>query len=201
MRFMVLMLACVTAGGALAQPVDPQPDGIGIFFDEGATTWCHDATVGSQVTAYLCLTRASDTSGFNSWEATVESSVSNTLIGFALRGDALNTATPPEFVVSFGTPLPYSLSTVLMELTIDVIWEYSIALRVRPAGDPSGVENLPAYTTTLEPGVHKPLQYLWGWDENQVPLWSAAVNNPDCQDGPTTPAEDRSWSAVKALYR
>ena len=50
MRLTVVMLACLLAGGATAQPVDPQPDGIGIFFDEGATLWCHDATAGTQVT-------------------------------------------------------------------------------------------------------------------------------------------------------
>ena len=94
------------------------------------------------------------------------------------------------------------LSTVLMEITIDVIWEYSITMRVRPASSPSGPDNLPAYTTTLEPGNYRSLQYSWGWDPaTEVPLWSAAVNNPDCLAGPTTPAADTSWSAVKALYR
>lgn len=201
MRFSVLMLVCLLAGTAVAQPIDPGDNGIGIYFDETARVWCADATPGTQLTAYLCLTRATDTSGFLSWEATIQTSVTGTLVDFQLRGDATNTATAPEFVVEYGTPLPYALSTVLMEITIGVIWEYSIALRVAPASNPSGPDNLPAYTTSLEPTTYTSLQYLWGWDQNQVPHWSAAVNNPDCLTGPTVPEREVSWSAVKALYR
>jgi len=204
MRSCVLMLVCLLAGTAAADPIDPSADGIGIYFDEDARIWCADADVGTQVTAYLCLTNASDTSNFLGWEATIESSVSGTLTDFQLRGDAESTAPAPEFVVSFNTPLPYTQSTVLMDITIDVIWEYSIALRVKPASSPSGPDNLPAYKTTLEPSTYTSLQYLWGWDVvTEVPNWSAAVNNPDCltDDGPTVPVRDTTWSAVKALYR
>ncbi len=202
MRCSVLMLVCLLAGTAVAQPIDTSPNGIGIYFDDTARIWCADAGVGTQVAAYLCLTNASDTSGFVAWEATLESSVSGTLTDFQLRGEAENTATAPEFVVSFGTPLPYARSTVLLDITIDVIWEYSIALRVKPASSPSGPDNLPAYTTTLEPSTYTSLQYLWGWDPGtEIPLWSAAVNNPDCPDGPTVPARDTTWSAVKARDR
>ncbi|MCP4573021.1 MAG: hypothetical protein GY838_11760 [bacterium] len=201
MRICVLLLVCLLAGAAVAQPIDTDPNGISIYFDEGARVYCTDATVGTQITAYLCLTNASDTSGFLGWEAKLESSVSNTLIGFDLRGDATNTASAPEFVVEFGTPLPFSPSTVLMEITIDVVWEWSIALRVWPAESPSGAANLPSYTTTLEPSTHTSLQYLFGWNPDEVPNWSAAINNPGCVDLPSVPAEDTSWSSVKALYR
>ena len=201
----ILALILVLAGAttAMGQPIDPAPNGIGIFFETGGREWCATATPGTQIPAYLCLTRASDNSGFLSWEATIESSVTGTLAGFAIRGDGVNTATAPEFVVSFGTPLPYQQSTVLLDLTIDVIWEYSIALRVRPASDPSGVQNLPVYTTTAEPGVYKPLQYLWGWDGVATPNWLASVNDPSCgtDDGPSVPSDDATWSGVKALYR
>ena len=201
MRAIIAAVLLLGAGSAAAQPIDPQPDGIGIFFEEGGREWCATAAPGTQVTAYLCLTRASDTSGFLGWEARVESSVPEALAGFALRGDAVNTATAPEFVVSFGTPLPYQLSTVLVDLTIDVVWEWSIALRVWPASEPSGDVLLPSYTTTAEPAVHKPLQYLWGWDGNQDPLWLASINDPNCADGPSVPDRGTTWSGVKALYR
>lgn len=198
---LALVLVGATAAAAVAQPIDPQANGIGIFFEAGGREWCATAPAGTQVTAYLCLTRASDSSGFLGWEARVEASRPAALAGFAIRGDGVNAATAPEFVVSYGTPLPYQLSTVLMDITIDVVWEWSIALRVWPASVPSGTENLPAYTTTAEPAVHKPLQYLWGWDADQVPLWLASINDPACADGPSVPADGASWSAVKALYR
>lgn len=201
---MILALVLVCAGGAaVAQPIDTHPDGIGIFFETGGREYCATALAGTQVTAYLCLTRASDNSGFLSWEARIEASRPAALAGFAIRGDGVNAATAPEFVVSYGTPLPYALSTVLMEITIDVVWEWSIALRVWPASVPSGAENLPVYTTTAEPAVYKPVQYLWGWDANQEPLWLASLNDPSCDTvlGPSVPADGASWSAVKALYR
>lgn len=200
---LAMALVLVGATAALGQPIDTHPNGIGIFFETGGREFCATATPGTQVPAYLCLTRASDNSGFLSWEATIESSVTGSLAGFNIRGDGVNTATAPEFVVSYGTPLPYQQSTVLLDLTINVVWEWSIALRVRAASDPSGSENLPVYTTTAEPTVYKPLQYLWGWDAQQVPLWLASINDPSCStdDGPSVPADDASWSGVKALYR
>lgn len=197
---LALVLVCA-AGAAVAQPIDPQSDGIGIFFETGGREYCTTAPASTQVTAYLCLTRASDNSGFLSWEARIEASRPAALAGFAIRGDGINAATAPEFVVSYGTPLPYQQSTVLMDITVDVVWEWSIALRVWPASVPSGAEKLPVYTTTAEPAVYKPLQYLWGWDGNQDPLWLASINDPGCADGPSVPADGASWSAVKALYR
>lgn len=198
---LAVVCAVLLAGAASAQPIDTSPNGIGIYFDEGARQWCATATVGTQLAAYLCLTNASDTSDFLSWEASIQSSVSGTLAGFAVRGDGVNLSTAPDFVVSYGTPLPYQQSTVLMDITIDVIWEWSIALRVGPASTDSGGYNLPVYTTTAEPTVYRPLQYLWGWDSNEVPYWSASVNDPSCADGPSVPDEGTSWSGVKALYR
>lgn len=198
---LAVVLVGLAAAVAGAQPIDTSPDGVGIFFETGAREWCTTAAPGGQVAAYLCLTRASDTSGFLSWEARIECSRPEALAGFAIRGDGVNTATAPEFVVSYGTPLPYALSTVLLDITIDVVWEWSIALRVWPATVPSGTDNLPVYTTVAEPSVYKPLQYLWGWDAQHNPLWLASINDPNCADGPTVPAEADSWSGVKALYR
>lgn len=198
---LAVILVCTCAAAASAQPIDPQPNGIGIFFEPGAREYCATAVQGTQLTAYLCLTRASDNSGFLSWEARIEASRPAALAGFAIRGDGVNTSSAPDFAVSYGTPLPYQLSTVLLEITIDVVWEWSIALRAWHADSPSGSVNLPVYTTTLEPSVYKPLQYPWGWDGVAVPNWMASVNDPGCAGGPSVPADGASWSGVKALYR
>ena len=199
---LVVLFIALGASGAWGQPIDPSPDGVGIFFEEGGRVWCGSGAPGTQLTAYLCLTNASDTSDFIAWEARIESSVPAALAAFAIRGDGVNAATAPEFVVSYGTPLPYQRSTVLLDITLDVVWEWSIALRVWPASAPSGPANLPAYATTAEPAVFKPLQYLWGWEPStQIPAWLASVNDPGCPDGPSVPADGASWSGVKALYR
>ena len=194
----MIMLGMGTA--ALADPVDPDPNGIGIFFDEGAIdeSWCATGAVGSQLTAYLCLTRATDTSGFTNWEGRIESSVPVSLVGFAIRGDGTNSAVEPEFVVSYGTPLPYQLSTVLLEITVDVVWEWSIALRVWPATSPSGGEEVPAYATVSSAGAYETLGYSFGWDPvTKIPAWCASINDSHCLIAPSVPAEGASWGGIK----
>ena len=198
--FMILVMG--TAAGA--NPIDPDPDGIGIYFDEGAIdgSWCATGDPGTQVTAFLCLTRAADTSGFAAWEGRIESSIPSALVGFAIRGDGTNAAVAPEFVVSYGTPLPYQLSTVLLEITMDVVWEWPIGLRVWPAAVPSGSDELPAYATSALPGTYRTLGYSFGWNmATKVPNWCATVNDADCLNGPSVRTEGAAWGRVKALYR
>jgi|GEM_PF-3431542 len=198
-----MILSCVT-GAVFGAPVDPDPDGIGIYFSQAAdgTSWCTDAAVGSQLKAYVCLTRAVDTSGFTAWEARVECSVPEAVVGFDLRGGGVNAAVEPEFVVSFGTPLPYGISTVLLDITLDVVWEWSIALRLWPADAPSGPKPLPAYTTTALAGTYRTLGYSLGWDAaTMVPSWCAGINDDNCLTGPSVPADNASFGSIKALYR
>lgn len=199
------ILACVLltlSGAALGDPVDPDPNGIGVFFDEGGEVLCVDTAVGNQLTAYLCLTRAADQTGFTAWEGRLEASAPNVLVDFTLRGDATNAATEPEFVVSLGTPLPYQLSTVLLEMTVEASWEWAISLRVWPASSPRGIANLPAYETAGNPGVFTALQYPLGWDEDtEVPNWGAGINNDNCPGGPLVATEGQTWGTLKALYR
>ena len=204
MKWLTTLLVMVLVGPVLADPVDPDPNGVGIFFDPGAIdqSWCATAAEGSQVTAYLCLTRASDPSGLTAWEASIEASVGSALAGFNIVGGGLNQATAPEFVVTYETPLPYLLSTVLLEITLDVVWEWSIGMRVWPASQPSGDANLPAYATVDSPDTFQTMQYSFGWDmATEIPNWCAAINDDTCSGGPSVPNEDVSWEGVKALYR
>lgn len=204
MVWLIPVLLVFSTVCAYGDPIDPDADGIGIYFDEGAgaDSWCTSGTVGSQVTAYLCLTRAQDNSGFTNWEGRIESSVGDALAGFNIRGDGTNLATAPEFVVTYGTPLPWQISTVLLDITVDVLWEWSIALRIWPASVPSGGDELPAYATASSGGVYRTLGYSFGWDQGtKVPNWCASINDGGCSTGPSVNADDSSWGAVKALYR
>ena len=202
--WMVLLGILAAAFQVAADPVDPDPDGIGIYFDEGAVAdiWCVTAEPGTQVTAYLCLTRGVDTSGFDAWEGRIESSVAEALAGFNIRGGGVNASVAPEFVVSFGTPLPWQLSTVLLDITVDVVWEWSIGLRVWPVVNPSGDDLLPAYAAAGNPGVYRTLGYSLGWDpQTKVPNWCAAVNDDNCLNGPSIETGDSTWGEIKVLYR
>ncbi len=199
----VLILVMGVGSVTLADPVDPDPNGIGIFFDEGAVneSWCATAPTGSQLTTYLCLTRATDTSGFTNWEGRIESSVPGSLVGFSIRGDGTNSAVAPEFVVSYGVPLPYQLPTVLLEITVDVVWQWSTGLRVWPVSEPSGSVELPAYATVASADVYQTLGYTFGWNENaKVPNWCAAINDNTCLSGPAVATDSATWGGIKALY-
>jgi hypothetical protein len=200
--FLTITAIILCSGVAGAQPIDPSPDSIGIYFDEGATGYCTDMEPGGQVTAYLCLTRSSDLSGFVAWEALIELSDGGVFADFQIRGDGVNSATAPEFVVTYGTPLPRQLSTVLLEITLDVHWEWAVAMRVWPVSNPSVPLSLPAYATVDSPEEFQSLGYSWGWDEGtQIPNWCASVNDGGCLDGPSVPVGENTWSGVKSLYR
>ena len=200
----VLIIVMGIGTAASADPVDPDANGIGIFFDEGAIadSYCAMASVGTQLTAYLCLTRATDTSGFTNWEGLIESSVPGSLVGFSIRGDGTNSAVEPEFVVSYGTPLPYQISTVLLEITVEVVWQWPTGLRVWPVSAPSGSVELPAYATTASAGVYQTLGYSFGWDAGtKIPNWCAAINDDTCLSGPSVATDSATWGGIKALYR
>ncbi|MCK9995853.1 MAG: hypothetical protein KAH56_06210 [Candidatus Krumholzibacteria bacterium] len=206
MKIALIVLIVIMGIGiaALADPIDPDDDMIGIFFDEGAIdeSWCATASTGSQITAYLCLTRATDSSGFTNWEGRIESSVPGSLVGFVIRGDGTNSAVEPEFVVSYDTPLPYQLSTVLLEINVEVVWQWPTGLRVWPASEFSGSVELPAYATVASAGVYQTLGYSFGWNAvTKVPAWCAAINDDTCLTKPSVPVDSATWGGVKALYR
>lgn len=208
MRLIIILTALLAtlAGAAVAQPVDPEPNGIGIYFDEGAVagSYCAEAPMGTQLTAYLCLTRASRQSGFTAWECLLDATAEGVFSGFSLRGDAVNTGTEPEFVVNLGTPLPYQLSTVLMDITIEVVWDWPIGMRPLAVSSPRGpVMNLPAYEVVGEPGVFHPLQPPFGLEggAGTDPKWCAGINDDTCLNGPQVDVEETTWGALKALYR
>ncbi len=210
----IAMVAILLVAGVVqGQPADTADNSSGIYFDEGAGngTWCTTVTQGGTVTAYLCLTNATDSlgdpnnSGFTFWEGTLDVSAGGAYTDFRIRGGGTNAATEPEFVVTYGTPLPYapSLSTVLLEMDVLVDWEYMVALRWWPASSPSGGASLPTYATVDAPTTYVTLGYSFDWDAGTgVPYWCAAINDPDCLSGPiVVPAQELSWGDVKNLYR
>lgn len=200
--FYLAMAICVAP--VLAQ-IDPDPNGIGIYFDEGATVFCTEADLGSEIAAYLCLTRITSQTGISKWEATVEVFPRDAILAWSMRGQAVNASEVPEFVVELAGPLPWQSSLVVLEVTISVLAEYPLAFRVHPVENPSVTDTpfpLPAYAAGDDPADFRTLGYSWGWDPTTgTPNWCAVVNPVgDCSDPPTDNA-DHSWGEIKALYR
>ena len=122
-----------------------------------------------------------------------------------LRGQATNQAVAPEFVVALDEPLPWVSSLVVLDIRLRVDSEAPIALRVRPASNPSVPPDpfgLPAYARAGDPGSFRTLGYSFGWNaETGVPNWCAIINpRGDCNDDPTG-AVGVSWGLIKSLYR
>ena len=84
----IAMVAILLVAGVVqGQPADTDDNSSGIYFDEGAGdgTWCTAVTQGGTVTAYLCLTRGSDNSGFTFWEGTLDVSAGGAYTDFRIR--------------------------------------------------------------------------------------------------------------------
>ena len=199
MRILIVILLFATC--ALAEPIDPDPDGMGIYFDTEGTEYCIAVDdwvpaphAGFCVNAFLLVTRP-DTSfpTIQGWEAHIEidtnsiySSQVNLLPGMAdMDGD------PDDFVIGGLGPTITGDATVIA--WIDMKWygfeghaEASILLR--------GVEGSQSFPDGpgywAEAGFLSPCQPLFGdWG---VCAW---ISN-DC----TTPNEGMTWGGVKSLY-
>ncbi len=191
------LLASITT---LAQ-MDPDPDTIGIYFDEGATIHCIDAPVGELVTAYLCITHATALAGISGWEATIEVTEGVFLLEWSLRGDAINVLTPPEFVVGLATCLPWAPSIVLLEFAVGVFRSEPIALRVAPAIGPPLPPlpcPLPLYEACGGTGDYVVLGYAGGWNPVFCQPKVCAEINGDCN---VLAGPEPSWGRIKAMYR
>ncbi len=73
LNVLLSIFVLLLAANAFAQ-LDPDLDGIGIYFDAEATLTCAYTSVPFEsVTAYLCITNPTDATGVSGWEATIVS--------------------------------------------------------------------------------------------------------------------------------
>jgi hypothetical protein len=200
----ILCLSIVVWVTTAMSQVDPDPNGIGIYFDEGANVYCMQTEVGNQTSAYLCLTRITSESGISKWEAKVEVSRPSDVLAWNLMGQGTNTSETPEFNVDLTEPLPWQSSLVVLEMTISIQAVHPLVFRVHPVENPSvpgAPFPLPAYALGDDPSEFRTLGYSWGWDPaTGEPNWCAVINPAgDCSDPPTANSSS-SWGGIKALY-
>lgn len=185
---LLLTLACP----ALAQ-LDPDPDGIGIYADPGATSVCVTARPGDIFPVYLCITRPSTTTGIQAWACRVVVPENAQILAWNIPGFSLNVAQPPEFAVGRGTdwqlPAP----------VVNIMTFYVSVTNRSPAyfyleGAPlagTGFDQAPVY---LEAGDYETPHFLHSFPAGpSQPMF--AVNATIVAEEPT------SWGQVKALYR
>jgi len=210
---MVLMMLVVVfvCESTAAQPVDPDPDGMGVYFDTEGMTWCLDVDdwvpmigAGPTIPAYLLVTRPSTSlPNIHGWEAHVEI-VTNSFTpptGWTLTPGAVNTGKEGDYVVDVsGTASIPIMGDAVMLATIEIAWlgfegHASAIISLR------GVEGSQLHPGG--PGYHSddatapvPCQcYFGSWGP-------VAWVNGDCN--PVWPYrvvdESLTWGEVKSLY-
>lgn len=192
-----LLLTLIVAGGAFAQ-LDPDADGIGVYFDPCACVNCLDLPMGEHL-GYVVITHPSSEFGVAGWEASITSTGPGVVTEMEILGSAINVGTAPEYIVGLAEPVvnPYTFPAVVVaivhlmifddaapvEFFIDGVYYHSLPYNDQPAYLDGG-----DYETII------PLQQIQGSADLPV-----AIINGDCDGVVSTSSE--SFDSLKALYR
>ncbi len=186
----VVLVFAVT--GAIAQS-DPDPDGIGIYFDQGATTNSTVVAEGtSSVTAYLILTNPTIGGNLVHWAARVSCDPNSqaSISGLVYNGSNIDVDNMPgsshwNFEASVNQqPYPVSEITLLAELSIYSV-SYSEPIYLFVTEGPE----YPAYGTDEGWAYYHP-------SSGSLDLPVAVING----EAPV-PTENQSWGQLKSLFR
>ena len=99
---LVTILLLLMTGSGFAQ-LDPDDDGIGVYFDPCACTNCISLDVGFQ-TAFLVVTHPTSPQGVLGWEARMWVEGPAAISGVSLHGDEVNVGVAPDYVVGTAAP-------------------------------------------------------------------------------------------------
>jgi hypothetical protein len=192
---LVLLATMLVASSAFAQ-LDPDDDGIGVYFDPCACVNCLTLDAGSYP-AYLVITHPTSPVGVYGWEAKLTVEGPAYIVDMAFEGLAINVATrPDEYIVGLAEPIynPYSFPAIVCAIMdvlitdsaapvnfyIDGVYFHSLPTRV------------PAYLDGADLESIKELRQSTGG-----PTFPVATINGEC----AVAVESESWDGVKALYR
>jgi hypothetical protein len=196
----------VLSGIAMAEPIDPDADGMSVYFDtEGIEycltidDWAPGPGVGpGDVPAYLLVTREnSPYPGIQAWEAAL-TVTTNAILGADITltpGASDYNADPDLFVVGCGGPaaIPFTGdATVIANITIGFFgYEGTASATITLGGVPGSLSFPDGPGYAAEAGFPSPCQPLFGaWGD-------VAWINGDCNP---IANEEMTWGSVKSLY-
>jgi hypothetical protein len=190
---LICLVSLATAGSVLAQ-VDDSPDGIGLYYDLGATEYCRTG-VSAQTNLYLLATNLSQPSGLSGWEAHVTYTVPTGCFetGWTLPTGSLNVSAAPDFVVGLGEPAPWAPAILLATYGILVFCPDCIEFYVGPCNTPS-IPGVPVYAAGDDPGLLLPLQQSSG--SSDLPVLQI-----NCDPCTVVGNETSTFGGVKSMYR
>ena len=192
-----MMILTLTTTAVLAA-IDPQPDGIGVFFDTEASALCHPP--GSRVDCYLMMTNLSGP-WVRAWTCAVDIDTNLPAVSlgqWSLYGgiDVSGTEEDPatlvkRFIVGMESyPEPIDGNVVVATRTMFPMSSTDeVSFRIFPTPDFWGPCQL-CYVHTL--GFETPLHVVNG--DTDVP--QTFITSGDC----VVANEDITWSQLKALY-
>ncbi|MBC8424959.1 hypothetical protein H8E07_12615 [bacterium] len=210
---LVALAVVLICGPVAAQWIDPDPDGMSLYFDEEATIWCGSVDdwvpaigAGPSFSVYLIVTNPS--TGFPSiraWEARVEITTNSFIPyeGLTLTPGAIDTDPDPDnYVVGCGGLYDGILihdDTVVLAIA-ELQW---LGFEGTATGtfELCGVEGSLSFSDgpgyAVAPGYLYPCQSFFGTDNWGV----CAYLNPGAHEcEPIIASENMTWGMVKSLY-
>ena len=106
-RFRYLLMATVLAMGSIVfAQADPDPDGVGIYFDQAGMVNCIDQVGYEPFYAWLVLTNLSNPDGVGGFECRITFNPDTVYwMGYTYNGGGTNYAVFPDFLVGLYQPL------------------------------------------------------------------------------------------------
>ena len=206
MRFLIVMM--LLAACASAEPIDPDPDGMGVYFDTEGMEYCivvDDWVPGpgagpGVIDAFLLVTRP-DTPfpTIQAWEAQINITTNSYLapVVTLTPGAADYDADPEDYVVGAGganaNPITGN-ATVIANIALEFLgFEGTASVIVTMGGVPGSLSFPDGPGYAAEAGFPSPCQSRFGvWGGN-------AWINADCH-GWIIANEELTWGTVKSLY-
>lgn len=191
----VLFVTMLVAGASFAQ-LDPDNDGIGVYFDPCACVNCLTLDVGEHQ-GFVVITHPTSPEGVRGWEVELTIEGPAFMVDIVLDGDGTNFASRPnEYIVGNATPqvnpwmfpaIVVAHFTILLQDTSEPVtfWMDGVFFH-------SLDEKVPAYLDGADVNLIKELQQSTGGRDFPV-----ATINGEC----AVAVESASLDGVKALYR
>lgn len=197
MKTFIYLVAMLSIAGCAFAQVDPEPDGIGIYFEMGGVVRETTTTVSFEaVTAYLLITNPGSADPISGWEAVVGVDGSTVAPSWTLAIGMDNDPDPWIFDVAIGpSPLLPAGPTVLLATWTGFVMNPAdlVAFTVTGVpGSPSFPDSPGYFTEWIVPQLH-PLHVT-----NCAGDIVAMVNGI-CTD--TVGNEDMAFTTLKTLFR
>lgn len=192
-KWLVLGLVLLMASTAFAQ-VDPDPNGIGLYFDGAYMTRCGSAASG-MLPLYLVASNLSTPGGLGGWEAMVTMNAPGLMfLSAVLAGQGpINLYTAPEFQVGLGVPMEFAPNLLLATINYFVMAGTPGTFYIGPIVHPQSIAGECCFADGADVGNLVPFQAPQG-------LWTlpAALLNTPCD---LVPVQDNTWGGVKGMFK